>query len=73
VPNAARPTAITTDITFNPGYTVTGAGFDFRAHDTVTLFVMSDNVADTEYQGALGYPGLPRSLTAGARFNLGRR
>ena len=73
VPNAARPTAITTDITFNPGYTVTSVGCDVRVHDTVTVFVMSDNVADTEYQGALGYPGLPRSVTAGARFNIGRR
>jgi outer membrane cobalamin receptor len=73
VPNAARPVAITTDITVNPGYTVTGLGVDFRAHDTLTLFVKSDNVGDTAYQGALGYPGLPRSVVAGARFNVGRR
>ena len=29
VPNAERPTAITTDITINPGYVVAGLGLDF--------------------------------------------
>ena len=32
VPNVERPTAITTDITVNPGYAVMGLGADVRAH-----------------------------------------
>ncbi len=73
VPNAARPTAITTDITVNPGYAVMGLALDIRAHDTVTLFVRGDNIGDEAYESVLGYPALPRALVAGARFNLGTR
>jgi vitamin B12 transporter len=73
VPNAARPAAVTTDITVNPGYAVVHAGVDVRAHDIVTLFVRADNAGDTAYESALGYPGMPRSVMAGARFNFGLR
>ncbi len=59
VPNAERPTAITTDITVNPGHVVAGLGLDYRVHDAVTIFLRSDNVGDTEYDSALGYPALP--------------
>lgn len=73
VPNASRPTAFTTDITVNPGYTVAGIGVDLRAHRWLTVFVRSDNVANAVYDSALGYPGLPRAIVAGARFNVGLR
>jgi len=73
VPNADRPTAMTTDITVNPGYSVVGAAFDLRAHRVVTLFVRGDNLADAAYDSVLGYPAMPRAFVAGARFNLGAR
>ena len=73
VPNAARPTTITTDITVNPGYAVLGLGLDIRAHDLVTLFVRGDNIGDDAYDSALGYPALPRAIVAGARFHFGAR
>lgn len=72
VPNPNFPTAVTTDITVNPGYTVVGLGLEVRAHDQLRLFLRGDNVGDTEYQSALGYPGLPRAAVAGVRFDIGR-
>ena len=71
VPNAAMPTAITTDITVNPGYTVFGAGADISAHERLTVFVRVANAGDEEYESALGYPAMPRSFVAGARVRLG--
>jgi hypothetical protein len=71
VPNAERPTALTTDITVNPAYVVAGLGVEVRAHQSVALFVRGDNIGDTEYQSVLGYPGLPRAVVAGVRFNVG--
>jgi hypothetical protein len=50
-----------------------GAGLDIRAHDAVTLFLRIDNLGDTVYENVLGYPGLPRAIVAGARFNLAAR
>lgn len=73
IPNAARPTAITTDITVNPGYMVAGANFEFRFRDQLTAYIRVDNLGDTQYDSALGYPGLPRSVVAGARVRLGGR
>jgi outer membrane cobalamin receptor len=70
VPNAALPRAVTTDITVNPGYTVAGIGVDLRAHDDVTVFLRANNIGDTEYESALGYPGMPRAFMVGTRFNL---
>ena len=32
-----------------------------------------DNLADTAYESVLGYPGLPRAVVAGVRFNVGAR
>jgi vitamin B12 transporter len=72
VPNAAFPTAVTTDITVNPGYAVVGVGLEVAAHDQLRLFVRGDNVGDRRYDSALGYPGLPRAVVVGARFDLGR-
>jgi outer membrane cobalamin receptor len=73
VPNAHMPSAITTDITVNPGYVVIGAGADVNAGALVTLFLRVANLGDEAYENALGYPGLPRSCVAGARFRLGLR
>jgi vitamin B12 transporter len=73
VPNATRPTAITTDITVNPGYVVMGANLELRLLDQLVAYVRGDNVGDTEYDSALGYPGLPRSIVVGARIQFGRR
>ena len=73
VPNAARPTPITTDITVNPGYTVMSLGVDVRAHALVTLYLRGENVADQSYESVLGYPAMPRSVVAGVRFHFGGR
>jgi vitamin B12 transporter len=71
VPNAQMPSSITTDITFNPGYTVFGAGIDVVAHERLTLFVRGSNVAGAEYDSVLGYPALPRAFVGGARVRFG--
>ena len=71
VPNAALPRAVTTDITVNPGYAVAGIGVDVRAHRMATIFVRANNVTHTEYESALGHPGLPRSVMVGTRFGFG--
>jgi hypothetical protein len=73
VPNAQRPSAITTDITVNPGYTLMGLGVSVKAHEALSVFLRADNLADTEWDSALGYPGLPRSVVIGARFNVRAR
>ena len=73
VPNAARPTAMTTDITVNPGYTVMSLGLDVRAHELLTLYLRGENVADEVYESVLGYPAMPRSFVAGVRFHFGGR
>ena len=35
-------------------------------------FVVGENLADREYQEALGYPALGRSVRAGLRFRTGQ-
>jgi vitamin B12 transporter len=71
VANAAQP-AFTTDITVNPGYAVSGVGVEFAAAREATVFFRANNVGDTAYDGVLGYPGMPRTLMVGVRFNVGR-
>lgn len=71
VPNARFPTSFTTDITVNPGYAVTGLGVDVRVDRALTVYIRGNNITDTEYDSALGFPGLPRSVMVGAQFNLG--
>lgn len=73
VPNAARPAPITTDITVNPGYVVTNLGIDVRAHRLVTVYLRGENIADASYDSVLGYPAMPRTVMAGARFTFGAR
>jgi outer membrane receptor protein involved in Fe transport len=57
----------------NPGYLVMAIGANVQAHRALSLFVRVDNLADREYDSALGYPGLPRAVVAGARFNVAVR
>ena len=59
------------DITINPGYVLLGFGGQFRVRNDLTLFLRIDNLTDAAYEGALGYPGLPRALLAGGRFRIG--
>ena len=59
------------DITVNPGYTLLTLGGQFRAHRALTLFLRIDNLTDELYDSALGYPGLPRAVVAGGRFDIG--
>lgn len=60
------------EITVNPSYTVIGLGGQFRLDDDLTVYVRFDNVSDTSYESALGYPGLPRSVTFGGRLRIGQ-
>jgi outer membrane cobalamin receptor len=73
VPNAQYPTPFGTDITVNPGYVVAGVGFDYRIGKEVTAYFRCNNIGDTEYDSALGYPGMPRTVMAGAQFTIGSR
>jgi vitamin B12 transporter len=73
VPNAQLPSAVTTDITVNPGYAVIGAGADIAAHHRLSLFIRVNNLGDAEYESVLGYPALPRAFVAGARVRVGSR
>ena len=59
------------DITVNPGYTLVAAGGQYRVRPELTLFLRIDNLTDTAYDSALGYPGLPRAFVAGGRFDFG--
>ena len=70
-PGSSISTGRPVDITVNPGYAVIGAGGDYRVSGRLTLTVRVDNLADDVYEGALGYPGLPRAVVVGARFAVG--
>jgi len=71
VANATRP-AFSTDLTVNPGYAVAGFGVDYQVDRRASVYVRVNNVGDTEYDSALGFPGLPRSAMVGVRFNVAR-
>ena len=60
------------DITVNPGYVLLGIGGQLRVRSDLTLFLRIDNLTNEAYESALGYPGLPRALVAGGRFDIGR-
>ena len=70
-PTSTMPITFT-DITVNPGYVVAGIGADVRLDRGVTAFIRVNNLADTEYDAVIGYPGMPRTVMAGARFALGK-
>jgi hypothetical protein len=38
--------------------------------EPIGIYVRLDNLADEEYESALGFSGLPRSIAAGVRFNF---
>jgi outer membrane cobalamin receptor len=67
-PPGVAPRAV--DITINPAYTVGHLNGEYRVGHSVALFARIDNVADRTYESALGFSGLPRSVSAGLRFNL---
>jgi outer membrane cobalamin receptor len=67
------PAGRSVDITVNPGYTVSWIGGDVRVSREVAAYLRIDNLTDAVYESVLGYPGLPRSVVAGVRFNVGAR
>jgi outer membrane receptor protein involved in Fe transport len=70
VPSAQFPTGRAVDITVNPAYTLVWLGGEVRLARNVSAFVRIDNLSDKTYESALGYPGLPRSVVGGMRFNV---
>ena len=67
------PTGRPVDITVNPAYTLLWLGGEMRLAPSASAFVRVDNVSDAAYESALGYPGLPRSIVGGIRFNISAR
>ena len=70
VPSPQFPAGRSVDITVNPAYTLLWLGGEVRLARTVSAFVRIDNLSDATYESALGYPGLPRSVVGGVRFNV---
>jgi vitamin B12 transporter len=70
VASSQFPAGRAVDITVNPGYTVSWLGGEMRVSRDVTAYLRIDNLADAVYESVLGYPGLPRSVVAGVRFNI---
>lgn len=60
------------DITVNPAYALMNLGGQVRVHEGVTVFVQIENLGDERYSTSLGYPGLPRAVFVGTRFNIGQ-
>jgi outer membrane cobalamin receptor len=73
VPSAQFPSGRSVDITVNPAYTVSWLGGEVRLGRDVAAYLRVDNLADAVYESVLGYPGLPRSVVAGVRFNVKAR
>jgi vitamin B12 transporter len=73
VPAPPLLTARSVDITVNPGYAVSSLGAEVRLTRGVAAYARVDNLTGAIYESVLGYPGLPRSVTAGARFNFAAR
>jgi outer membrane cobalamin receptor len=67
------PAGRSVDITVNPGYTVSWIGGEVRVSRDVAAYLRVDNLTDAAYESVLGYPGLPRSVVAGVRFNISAR
>jgi hypothetical protein len=51
-------------------FTVAWLGGEVRLNRTVAGYLRIDNLTDAVYESVLGYPGLPRSVVAGLRFNI---
>ena len=55
----------------NEGYARLDARARARLARGFEAFVVAENVLDSDYQEALGYPALGRSVRAGLRFRSG--
>ena len=55
----------------NPAYTRLDARLRVRIVAALEAFVVADNLFDAQYQEALGYPALGRSLRGGLRLRVG--
>ena len=60
------------DITVNPAYALMNFGGQVRVNEAVTLFLQLQNLGNERYSTVLGYPGMPRAVFVGTRFNIGR-
>ncbi len=58
-------------LTSNPGYARLDARLRVRVVGPLEAFVVADNLLDEEYQEALGYPALGRSVRGGLRLRVG--
>ncbi len=61
------------NISRNPGYQRLDLRGRVRLFRGLEAFVIGENVLDEQYQEALGYPALGRSVRAGLRFRTGTR
>jgi len=57
----------------NPAYARLDARVRVRIASALEAFVVADNLTDEQYQEALGYPALGRSLRGGLRLRAGAR
>ncbi len=55
----------------NPGYARLDARLRMRVAGPVEAYLIGDNLLDEQYQEALGYPALGRSVRGGLRLRLG--
>ena len=60
------------DITVNPAYAVMNLGGQVRLSEAATVFLQIENLGDERNSTSLGYPGMPRAVYVGTRFNIGR-
>jgi len=60
-------------LTENPGYARLDGRARLRLGHGLEAFVVGENLLDEEYQEALGYPALGRSVRGGLRFRTGSR
>jgi len=58
-------------LTRSAAYTRLDARVRVRLADALEAWVAADNLTDTTYQQALGFPALPRSIRGGLRLTLG--
>ena len=54
----------------NPGYTRVDARLRARLKHGVEAFLVAENLFDADYQEALGFPALGRSVRGGLRLRL---
>jgi outer membrane cobalamin receptor len=60
-------------LTRNPAYQRLDLRARLRVFKSLEAFVVGENVLDEDYQEALGYPALGRSVRAGLRYHAGGR